>query len=346
MAEGSDSITGKFDFYDILGYLVPGLVFLGLVTLPFGLIKGMWPSSSLTSTVLYLVGAHILGHILQGFLRAWEKTLRVKGQSGKMVKPRNPSSILLDDADKSLKPFLPKIEKLARKFWGIPKEDKSWDSVQDADRDAAFLQARNLLLQAKKQSYFEQFQGKYALMGGIAAALLLIALYYAGWWIGLGCHPEGKLPHCAWVGFAIFLLVFIVFLFIVHSEDKTLPHVIMLILLAIGSGWGGVLTSSTPARVTEGKGGNAPPCQVCYIAKPDSGEDGKGQSPLDIEHKATFMVILALVAFAMAIRCYGAYKAFAREFAMGVWRDFANYDLVTESAKSAGGEDKNKGKTD
>jgi hypothetical protein len=67
MAEGSDAITGKFDFYDILGYLVPGLVLIGLLWLPFGLIKGIWPSSSLTSAVLYLVCAHILGHILQGF---------------------------------------------------------------------------------------------------------------------------------------------------------------------------------------------------------------------------------------------------------------------------------------
>lgn len=49
-----------------LGYLIPGLVFLGLLFLPFGLIKGMWPPTSVSSAVLYLVGAHILGHILQG----------------------------------------------------------------------------------------------------------------------------------------------------------------------------------------------------------------------------------------------------------------------------------------
>ncbi len=47
MAESSDAITGKFDFYDILGYLVPGLTFIGLVTLPFGLIRGHGPPPAL-----------------------------------------------------------------------------------------------------------------------------------------------------------------------------------------------------------------------------------------------------------------------------------------------------------
>src|SRR5690349_20142823 len=183
MAEGSDAITGKFDFYDILGYLIPGLVFLGLVFLPFGLIKGMWPPSSVSSAVLYLVGAHILGHILQGFLRAWEKAAAIEDKTGKMLKLRNPSSALLE-SNEVLGRLLPKIEELARKFWGIPKKDESWASVPDADRDATFLQARNLLLQVKKQSYFEQFQGKYALMGGTTAGLVLASAYYIGWMVG------------------------------------------------------------------------------------------------------------------------------------------------------------------
>jgi hypothetical protein len=53
---------------------------------------------------------------------------------------------------------------------------------------------------------------------------------------------------------------------------------------------------------------------------------------LRIEHKATFMFALALAACGAAVRCYGGYKAFAKEFAAGVWRDFANFDIVAANS--------------
>jgi len=344
MAESSDAITGKFDFYDILGYLIPGLVFLGLVFLPFGLITGIWPSTSVTSAVLYLVGAHILGHILQGFLRVWEIVPWIRDDQGKL---RAPSSVLLDESPKSLAPALrAKIRKLANKFWEIPKtpglNDGSWVDVPDSDRAAAFLQARNLMLQAKKQSYFEQFQGKYALMGGMAAGLAVASAYYAGW--ALALIPSDCIAHFSPYGpyvLAVLLVVVVACLGLMQNSR------VILLLLLVGAFMGGFVAANasrkspqkhqSAAAGAETQKGASPVCAVCCDGKSEGNDSSSGSQSLQVEHKATFMLVLALVAFGAAIRCYGAYKAFAKEFAMGTWRDFANYDLLSDSSNKGGG---------
>lgn len=348
MAESSDAITGKFDFYDILGYLIPGLVFLGLVTLPFGLITGTWPSTSVTSAILYVVGAHIIGHILQGFLRVWEIVPEIRDDKGKL---RTPSSVLLDGSPKSLAPAVrAKIRKLTNKFWEIPKilglNDGSWDDVPDSERAAAFLQARNLLLQAKKQSYFEQFQGKYALMGGMTAGLAIASVYYFGWAFAL--ISSDCIAHLSKYGpyiLAGFLVIVVICLGLMQNS-----RVLLVLLLAGAFLAGFVIGNPTPpppqthqsAEIQKGAG---IVCTVCCDGKSEDSGSGNASQAVHIEHKLAFMLILALVAFSAGTRCYGAYKSFATEFAKGVWRDFANYDLVTEpSNKSAAGGDKDKDK--
>lgn len=354
MAESSDAITGKFDFYDILGYLVPSLVFLGLVALPFGLIKRTWPSTSFTSAVLYLVAAHILGNILQGFLRAWESVPRIKDYKDKM---RPPSSVFLDEGPRSLAPMVrAKIKGLTNKFWTIPEttgpKEESWDDVLDSDRAAVFLQARNLLLQSKKQSYFEQFEGKYALMGGVAASLIIVALYYVGWAVAL--VPSSCRGWVQWLGdalapYLVFFAAYLVFVQLRSRGMKEAPRVVnlfLLLLLCIGAFLGGYRVAGIPQqpsgtktaqteKTAEVPKGSTTPYVVCCVAKNESSESSNTLPDLQIEHQATFMLILALVAFGAAVRCYGAYKAFAREFAIGVWRDFANFELICESANKS-----------
>lgn len=358
MAESSDAITGKFDFYDILGYLVPGLTFIGLVTLPFGLIRGAWPSTSFTSAVLYLVAAHILGHILQGFLRAWEPVPEMKDNKGEMGAP---SSVLLEEDQKTLADVRTKIGVLANEFWGIPAKDgaqvKPWKEVDDFNRRAVFLQARNLLLQAKKESYFEQLQGKYALMGGVTAALLMVSIYFAGWAARL--IPSVRIANCdkfAAYFLLAYLILFAIYLVALHvcsdrirerrKDKKFLWRFRGLLVSALGLGallGGFVVASWSPAEKHNSVETQKCPsavCAACGVGKLEGSEEGKPLPPLDVEQKATFMLILALAAFAAGVRCYGAYKAFAVEFATGVWRDFANFKLLNDSlGKSpAGGE--------
>lgn len=44
----------KFNFYDIYGYLIPGLVLIGLLWVPIGLLWHVWPKAEVTSAILVL----------------------------------------------------------------------------------------------------------------------------------------------------------------------------------------------------------------------------------------------------------------------------------------------------
>lgn len=375
MAESSEAITGKFDFYDILGYLVPGLVLLGLLVLPFGLIKGIWPSTSFTSAILYLVAAYIVGHVLQGFLRAWEIVPGMRDDpKGKM---RAPSAVLLDQRSALTPDVHAKVGRLANQFWKFPKtfnsEDGSWDKVPPYERNAAFLQARNLLLQSGKGSYFEQFQGKYALMGGVTTSLLVTALYYAGWAVAF------MLPGCGtgfwWsIGILACLAAFVIYLFrlpmlevkrkreweTAKAEDKdaveeknqkkerTLNN-ILLLALALGALLGGFVAANFSQEMETNKTSDtqkkaSATCAVCCAGNCEGSKESEGFPALPIEHEAIFMWFLAVLASGAAARCYGAYQAFAREFATGVWRDFANFDLLGESSSQGKNDGESKGK--
>lgn len=325
MAESSDAITGKFDFYDVLGYLVPGLLFAGLLWLPIGLFYGVWPSTSITSAAFYLVGAHIVGHILQGFVRGWEKVPLVRDRSGQL---RAPSSIALDAGADFVPAVRDKIAKLANDYWEISAADLLAEN-HDHYRVDAFLQARNLLLQTKKQSYFEQFQGKYALLVGTAAALLLASAYYAGWAIPVVA------PWSSYFLYIFGTLLLLLVLYIVFENRIGLGRRALVSLLCIGAVLGGVAVANLSYQSPEKHRQACPTCAVCCNGSnsEDAGQNDASPS-LRIDHKAILMLILSLAALGGAARCYGGYKEFANEFAKGVWRDFANFDVVaTDSGK-------------
>jgi hypothetical protein len=261
---------------------------------------------------------------------------------------------LLDGGPKSLAPAVrAKIRALTNEFWKIPKTPGSdegvWDDVPDSDRAAAFLQARNLLLQTKKQSYFEQFQGKYALMGGVAAGLAIASVYYAGW--AFAFIPSDCIAHLSRDGpyfLAIFLAVVVVVCLGFMQNSR-----VLLLLLLVGAFLAGFLVGNphtappqTHQSAETQKGGVGVVCAVCCDSKSEDGSSGSASQNLHIEHKATFMLILAFMAFGAGRRCYGAYKEFAKQFAMGVWRDFANFRLVTESTNKGVSGNNDKGKAD
>src|SRR5437899_917034 len=55
----------RFNFYDLYGYLLPGLVTLGLLGLPFRLIPGFQLPTEWSATFVALVFGYVVGHILQ-----------------------------------------------------------------------------------------------------------------------------------------------------------------------------------------------------------------------------------------------------------------------------------------
>lgn len=86
----------NFNFYDVYGYLLPGLAFLGLLWVPIGLATGRLPATEWTSAVVGIALAYITGHVLQNFARVIPSS--VKSKDGTILFP---SEVLLDVDDKT-----------------------------------------------------------------------------------------------------------------------------------------------------------------------------------------------------------------------------------------------------
>jgi hypothetical protein len=55
-----------------------------------------------------------------------------------------------------------------------------------------------------------------------------------------------------------------------------------------------------------------------------------GEFLVDTPREIGLLSLVALSLLALALRCFGSYKSFAREFAKAVWRDFIGHDLYPE----------------
>lgn len=170
----------RFNFYDLYGYLIPGLVFVGLLWLPFGLVAELWPPAQWTSALAILVLGYFLGHVLHG-LGEQVFAVLAKDANGKA---RFPSDIVLDDEDSSFSPEVKrKIAERIRARFDIDVSDAANPDPElrgNRRRDAFFL-CRRALQQKESASYGEQFEGMYALMRGLMTVCILGSAYDAGW---------------------------------------------------------------------------------------------------------------------------------------------------------------------
>lgn len=163
-------MISKFNFYDLYGYLLPGLVLLSLLLLPLGVVYGL-PSGN--EGVLALLGiplAYVAGHVI-----------RVIGgdvlPSGMPCKRGRcyPSEILLEAADSN---FSGKFkENLIKKIVA----DFDLDASQLDQRKDAFLLCRSVLIKSGAVSYGEQFEGMYSLSRGVTVACLIGSAHGLGW---------------------------------------------------------------------------------------------------------------------------------------------------------------------
>jgi hypothetical protein len=56
----------RLNFYDVYAYLIPGIVFVSLLWLPFAITNEAFLKLDWSSALLVLVLAYIAGHIIQG----------------------------------------------------------------------------------------------------------------------------------------------------------------------------------------------------------------------------------------------------------------------------------------
>jgi hypothetical protein len=175
-------VIDRFNFYDVYGYLIPGLVFLLLMWIPLGIATGTAPTMSFSDAIASLVVAYIVGHLLYGI----SSEVFAPGRRTDDNSLRYPSDDLLDPS-MGVTPA-EQIENWARRIKTHFAIDISDPSLSEEERRArrrqAFMLSRSRVVAEGKGTYFEQFEGMYALMRGVFVATLVGSSYFIGWLLG------------------------------------------------------------------------------------------------------------------------------------------------------------------
>lgn len=173
-------MSQRFNFYDIYGYLIPGLTFVTLLWLPFGIINPALVNPSLTAAAALVVVGYIVGQAivaLSGGLMVG-KVLRTKDGTSEQ-----PSVVLLNRSDTQIERSLKELIACnVRKRFRLDvriDEDLSDDPQIRDDRQAAFFLCRVIV--NKLTGYAEQFQGLYSMSSGLTIVFALGFFYLIGW---------------------------------------------------------------------------------------------------------------------------------------------------------------------
>ena len=289
----------KFNFYDIYGYFLPGLSLLGILWLPFGLVKRSWPAKDWGSAIIVLALAYVLGQFLQTF---GATALKSK------IAPNNrfPSDAALD-AGSMPETMRTKIAEIFQRRFGMDlRVDQPASKEIDAMRNHAFFLARSVLNREKTGSYAEQYQGMYALTRGLVVALVWGVAYWVGWAASIYRTRSAAL----WAAFGIImtlsLLASLTLWLSQESITKTqrwrMERVSLFALMPL-------------ALLTVG-----------YIVGLRYGLTLRDCSVL---------LLASAAGFAACVRFYSAHKTFAWSFATAVWRDFLALNVYLEDQGSS-----------
>jgi uncharacterized membrane protein YfcA len=303
-------VIKQFNFFDIYGDLLPGILLVGLLWVPFGVLTNSWPDQDLSRALFLGVLAYIAGHLIQTVALS----VVPSKVTDKAKHQRSPSDLLLDGSDKKFAEELK--EKLAAqvtKLFGIDLEiTKDGDGENDISRKRqdAFFQARTYLIVKNAARYAEQFEGLYAMMRGLGCSFFAGGLYLAGW--ALSFHRDclrlsDWMPVVLWIAIAS-SLIFASVAYFDEPARKKVDHFLAwsIVVVLFSAGFLAGLWRSQAA-------GSSVPAYAEPILW------GSG-----------------LLAWIAAARCFSAYKAFALDFARTIWRDFsANRSLATMPARPA-----------
>lgn len=162
----------RLNFYDLYGYLLPGIVLSAAIWVPLGLSGYGWPPAELSSAILAVVLGYVLGTLLHEISR----------DSLLVEQIPLPSTRILDQSDRTFSSDAKaRLAAKIKSAFNVDVQGKSTDLAVSARRQAAFELCRAEVLQAKQAGYSEQMQGMYALMRSIGIGALLAASWYSGW---------------------------------------------------------------------------------------------------------------------------------------------------------------------
>jgi hypothetical protein len=313
-------LVEKFNFYDIYGYLLPGIVLATVFWLPFGLFLHKWPSD-LSAALIVVVLSYLIGHIVQSF----SGKVLPSSIKDKFGLERYPSDRILDENTPFTMETKKKLDELSQKYFNIALEPQENPSKQSENHEAisrrrndAFFQARSALLRDKATSYWEQFEGLYALMRGISAASAVAVAYFLGWGLAFsrkeGNALSGFSQADSWTKWGAVLLLFFAIKLVQFSLPQARKN-------------GEADTHPESAQKEEEKNSIITlRLLLLFVAFLAGLLLGLGTKDIHPASGPFLMLGLAIAALIVSIRCYVAYPRFAWLFAEHVWRDFANID--------------------
>jgi hypothetical protein len=278
----------RFNFYDVYGYFIPGIVVLLTLGLPFALgfhlaiEGGEW-----TALVIGVLTAYLVGHVLQ----TMASTAIPSSANRSREKHLYPSAAIVSADDSTLTTAVKqRIEAVVRGWFGLEIQvDKMATKDLGTVRQDAFELARRVVVASG--NYAEQFQGLYVMMRGITAALWLAFFYNAGW--ALAAVPSDKMRAAALILLCIGLLGFLA-LSIQHIRNlaplKRL-NISRLSLFSLGL-----------ALFAAG-----------YLLGIKS----------NVRNDAFIFLVIGVTYIAISLRTMSSTQIFAREFAKAVWVQFA-----------------------
>jgi hypothetical protein len=287
-------VIKQFNFYDIYGYLLPGMLLLGILWAPVAMVSHSLPSKDLSEAVFVAALTYIVGHLVRVVSSSLvPSTIVLPGKAQRRVM----SDYLLDKScpifAETLKTHLQQqVQDLFQIALHVD-QDGDGEGALTKDRNIAFFQARSYLIAKSSAAYVEQFEGMYSMMRGLGCCFYVGAAYFAGW--GISLHPTVHamsamnfvtlLGVCGTLGFSLEPKA--------KSYLRRLAAICMWLFAFSGLGfWVGVGAARHFPRVT-----------------------GHSMAFL-LEGGVAILVIAGLL-------CFSAYREFAGIFAQTVWRDFS-----------------------
>jgi len=183
-------MESKFNFYDFIGYIIPGaFIFILLFWFLFAFFSFELPFKviSIGGSILFLFFSYFLGHLVQSLGNIVEKKLLEKWGGWFS------EQFLRDDNNYYTCEFKNKLKKITCELFGFSYNGSSNDEEQKKRREQIFNLCYSLIVQKNVALHTEIFNGIYGLYRGI----LIV------WDVGIIISFLITLKHLMWLFFLV-----------------------------------------------------------------------------------------------------------------------------------------------
>ena len=304
-------MSERFNFYDIYGYLIPGLVLVTLLWLPFAMINPRLMKASLGAAAAALVVGYIVGHFIAATAGDLISARTARDQDGNA---EYPSIVLLNPSSHKLSLSLKKrLADMVRIQFALQLQvDKEADKEIGEIRQAAFYRCRPIV--NKITAYPEQFKGLYAMMSALTIAFALGFCYMLGWSVA-AYWDIFPVMIVAQFGIVILLLATVVY----AAGGVGMP---LFTALQRRAPWLDTLRKRLPLLAVVPKRARLTALAILSLLLTLSGYV-MGTSAAIPSGYALALLVIALLCLTAAFRFYSQYGYFANEFAKSVWTYFS-----------------------